>query len=155
LIGKNFKLIAEGSYLDAHYVSFPDAASTYLGKQDGQETQNLSGAPLDFAPRWSGTLTAEYATTIFDDYRLTADLTPIFNSSYFNSNGTDDPQLLIKSSMRWDGQLTLAQLSKHWAIDIIGKNLTNRVIVVEPDQNEIPGAKQEPRNVALQFRYKW
>jgi hypothetical protein len=86
---------------------------------------------------------------------LISDLSPFFQSQYFNSNGTDDPNDLIKASIRLDAKLTLEQTSQNWAIDLIGKNLTDRVIVVLPSSNEVPGGKQEPRTVAIQGRYKF
>lgn len=150
---KNFRLIANATYLDARYGSYPNAAPTYLQKQHHVASQNLSGAPTDFAPKWSGSVTPEVRIDIADEYELRADVTPIFTSSYFNSSGTDDPNELVGGSIRWDGRLTLEQFAQHWEVDLIGKNLTNRVIVVQPDANELPGAKQEPRNLALQVRY--
>jgi outer membrane receptor protein involved in Fe transport len=155
VVSDNVRLSADITYLDAYYKNFANAAPTVLQTQDGVKSQDLSGAPLDFASKWSGSVTAEYRANLAANYRLISDLSPFFQSQYFNSNGTDDPNDLIKASIRLDAKLTLEQTSQNWAIDLIGKNLTDRVIVVLPSSNEVPGGKQEPRTVAIQGRYKF
>ena len=150
---ENFRVSANITYLDSHYTSFPNASPTTLQVQNKITSQSLSGSPLDFASKWSGSLSADYMVNLPGDFRLTAEVTPIFESPYFNSNGSDDPVMLIKSSLRWDGRITLEQPDKRWAIDLIGKNITNRVIAVA--QNASIGGKEEPVNVSLQLRYHW
>jgi hypothetical protein len=57
----------------------------------------------------------------------------------------------VNAYTRLDGRLTFESPGGRWAIDLIGKNLTDRIIVVLPG---IPtAAKEEPRNGAVQFRY--
>ncbi len=152
---RNFNLSANVTYLDARYQSYPNAAPTAPQKAAGAKTQNLTDRPLDFAPRWSGSVNAEFRHDIGIGYRLTADLGPFFQSSYYNSAGTDDPTFLIGSNVRLDGKLTFESLGRRWAIDLIGKNLTNEVIPVSYGTNNVSGGKEEPRNVAVQLRYKW
>jgi hypothetical protein len=47
--------------------------------------------------------------------------------------------------------LTLAAVGRNLAVDLIGKNLTDRIIPIR-NQNGF-GQKREPRTGALQFRY--
>jgi hypothetical protein len=77
-------------------------------------------------------------------------LDPYFTSSY----NEQDPYVLGTSAyVRLDARLVLAASGGHWAIDVIGKNLTDRIIV---DSGSLYGATKEmPRNVAVQFRYRY
>ncbi len=150
-----FRLALNVAYLDAYYSDYPAASPTFLEKQQGIKSQSLSGRPLDFAPKWSGSVSADYRFKLPSDFVLTADLSPFLQSSYFNSNGTDDPNFLIKGNVRLDGRLTLDSPSRRWAVDLIGKNLTNADIPVTFGTNDVRGGKEEPFNVAIQGRYRW
>lgn len=155
VISRNFNVAANVTYLDATYVDYPNAAPTTVQKQGGLKTQNLSGRPLDFASKWSGSINAEYKESIGDNHRLLADIGPFFQTKYYNSAGTDDPYFLIKGNVRLDGKLTFESTKGRWAVDLIGKNLTNAVIPVSYGTNDALGGKEEPRNIAVQFRYTW
>jgi len=54
--------------------------------------------------------------------------------------------------MRLDGRLSLEQPGGRWALDLIGKNLTDRIIA---DFSYSGASKEQPRNVAVQFRVKF
>ena len=151
----HFRLSANINYLEAYYSSYPNAVPTYLQSAEGAKSQNLIGQPLDFASKWSGSATAEFITNTAGDYRFSADLSPFYQTHYFNSAGTDDPQLSDPRRLRLDGKLTLENTREHWAIDILGKNLTNNVIPVAYTTSVIVGGKEEPVNVSIQGRYKW
>lgn len=155
VLNRNFSLAANVTYLDARYQQYDNASPTFLQKQNGVKSQNLSGRPLDFAPKWSGSVNAEYKQDIGSDYQLTVDMGPFFQTKYYNSAGTDDPNFVIGGSVRLDGKISLESVNGRWAIDLIGKNLTNRVIPVSYGTDNTLGGKQEPRNVAVQLRYKW
>ena len=155
VVTPDFRLSANATYLDAHYLSFPKASTTLLQKQQGITSQDLSGRPLDFAPTWSGAFSAEYRFHLPRGFLLSADVSPFFQTSYFNSNGTDDPNFLIKGHVRLDGKLTLDSPGRRWALDLIGKNLTDANIPVFFGTNNLPGGKEEPINIAGQLRYRW
>jgi hypothetical protein len=57
------------------------------------------------------------------------------------------------SYVRLDGRITLASSASGWSVDVIGKNLTDKVIIA--NASIYVAQKEEPRNVALQFRYRW
>jgi outer membrane receptor protein involved in Fe transport len=157
LATSNFRIIADVTYLDARYTDFTNAPPTYeqSALKPAPAFQSLNGKPLDFAPDWSGAVTAEYRAPVMGGYKLTGSLTPIFTSSYYNSNGTDDPLFRIPGSVRLDGKLTLDNPTERWAVDLIGRNLTDKVIPLSIGSNTTQGGKEEPRNVAVQFRYRW
>jgi hypothetical protein len=55
--------------------------------------------------------------------------------------------------MRLDARMSFEREGGPWAIDLIGKNLTDHTILVF----NTPGfsSKEQPRNVAVQFRYRY
>ena len=55
--------------------------------------------------------------------------------------------------VRLDARITLTSPDERWAIDLIGKNLTDRNILTSGGFGT--ATKQPPRNVAIQFRYYW
>jgi len=126
--------------------------------------QDLSGRPTGFAPRVSGNLTASYIANLPREYRLTASASGIYSSSYYYANnGTDDDLLKQGGYGRLDSQLTLESPDRRWAVDLIGKNLTDRIIVEGgTGGTSLPTSlgstllrKEQPRNFALQLRYHW
>jgi outer membrane receptor protein involved in Fe transport len=168
VLTKDLRISANITYLDAHYVRFPNAQQTTLqgfcaGNSGGSYVlpycsiypnpvpgiADLSGTSLLFSPRWSGSVAISYSMQLPRDYKFTTALSPYFTSSY----NEQDPYLLGTSGyVRLDARLTLAFPDGRWDVDLIGKNLTDRVIVTSYG-NFGPITKQEPRNIAVQFRY--
>jgi len=91
--------------------------------------------------------------TLPGDFRLTTEVTPYFTSGYFYSIGYDDIQPRAAGYWRLDARLTLETPDKHWAFDVIGKNLTDRVIIDSAAAGL--ATKESPLNVAGQVRYQW
>lgn len=152
-------LTAHTTYLDAYYVSYPDGGATALQQRNGFRVQDLSGRPTRFAPEWSGGLTATYSTLISDNVRLSAEVNAQFSSRFYIHPSIDD-ELAQEGYRRLDGRLSLETADRRWAIDVIGKNLTNRDILVWA--SGLPTAlgstmkqRQQPRNVAVQLRHRW
>jgi outer membrane receptor protein involved in Fe transport len=156
---RQFRLTANLTYLDAYYVSYPNVSATQLQQFHGINTQDLSGQPTEFAPKWSGSLSGAYTVALPDTISLTAEVTELFSSPYFLS-GTDDPTVQQKSYQRLDARLSLENIGGHWAFDVIGKNLTDRTILTFAAPYTLsPGslyaAKQSTRSIAAQVRFKW
>jgi iron complex outermembrane receptor protein len=165
VISRDLRLTANLAYLDSHYLSYPNAvgsslqqfcAATYVlpycsvyprpvpafADKSGQQTQ--------YSPRWSGSVTVSYSRLLADDYQFTAALNPYFTSSY----NQQDPYIIGTAGyVRLDARLSLASADDRWGLDLIGKNLTDRVIVTFA--RIYYAAKEEPRNVAVQVRYRW
>ena len=55
-----------------------------------------------------------------------AELSPYFSSRY---DVMDDPLQRQASDIRLDGRLGIESPNKHWALELIGKNLTDRQII--------------------------
>jgi hypothetical protein len=127
-----------GSYILPYCARYPNPVPAVA---------DLSGFPTLYAPKWSGALRASYTTLFAGGHRFTADLSPFFTSSY-----NPDPDGLFPSLgnyVRWDARLQLETPDGHWAFAIIGKNLADRIIATTLNTRE------EPRNLAAQFRFKW
>jgi hypothetical protein len=85
-------------------------------------------------------------------FRFTTDLSPFFSSSY-NLDRDNFFPLGTPAYVRLDGGLTLDTPDGHWGIDLIGKNLTDRIIILNPNSDIYDRANEQPRNVAIQVRY--
>ena len=155
----DFRLAANATYDDAHYVRYPNVTATQLQQLFGAANQDLSGRPTDFAPKWSASLTGSYTQHLPGEFELTGKVTGFFTSSYY-MDGTDDPTVRQTAYTRLDAQLTLLSPDGHWAVDLIGKNLTDRTILTFAQAAPIAlGStavqREMPRNIAGQIRYQW
>jgi iron complex outermembrane recepter protein len=168
-VTKKLRLSANVTYLDSKYVSYPNGSATTLQAFCRQSAANYnansqcsvfpfpvpllhdySGQPTAYAPKWSGSITASYGIRLPGEYKLTTDLIPYFSSSF---NPTNDPYKLGTAGyVRLDARLTLTSPDSRWAFDLIGKNLTDRIIV-DGASSLYFATKEEPRNVSVQFRY--
>jgi outer membrane receptor protein involved in Fe transport len=176
----NLRLSSNVTYLDSYYVSYPNVTLTgvqtfcranpavaYCAMQfpgGVPALQNLSGHPTEFAPRWSGDLSAAYSADLPRNYRFSAEMGGYFSSNYnYANNGTDDDLLQQSGYVRLDGRLSIESVDQRWAVDLIGKNLTDRIIVAAgTGGTSLPSSlgslllqRQMTRNFALQFRYHW
>ena len=156
-INRRMRISADLTYDDAHYLRYPNVSPTQFEQFLGETEQDLSGKPTEFAPRWSGALTESYTFPFSSRYQLTSSLTGIFSSSYYLT-GNDDPTVQERPYARLDARLTFEAPDHHWAVDLIGKNLTDANILTFGIQ--WPTAlgstwlqKQEPLNVAVQVRF--
>jgi iron complex outermembrane receptor protein len=173
VINDNFRISTVGSYLDSHYVHYTGDALTSAQTLAYNQcvtasgkvacaplaTQDLSGGATILAPKWSGSVTGAYQTLIGGDYHLAANLTAIYSTSYF-LEATDDPLIEAPGYVRVDAGLTIESPDRRWAVDLIGKNLTDQNIRYFGSQQtqslgSILMTKEEPRNVAIQLRYHW
>jgi iron complex outermembrane receptor protein len=144
---------ADITYLDARFVSYRNAAGTVLEQFNGQ-LQDLSGARTQFSPDWSGSIAATFTTPVAGLYKVTTELSPYFTTGYHVIFLIDKDFFWQDPYVRLDGRLSFEPQDGHWAVDLIGKNLTDRTIITafgSPYQ----ASKQEPRNVAVQFRFHW
>ena len=141
------------TYLDSYFVNYAEGPPTGIQDAQGISSQNLSGKRTPYSPRWNGSLNAAFVTPLFRDYQFRAEMTPFYSSAYFNGVGSD---LLgrQRAYARLDGRLTFERVGGRWAIDIIGKNLTDHIIMAGGG-SPTASSKQEPINVAAQLRLKW
>lgn len=154
VLGPAFRISANATWLEAYFVDYKNGPATVLQQFQGQQFRDLSGSVPQFAPRWSGSVNAQYSLTLPGQYKLTAELSPYFSAGYHVIFLIDKDFFWQPSYVRLDSRLTLDSPSGKWAIDVIGKNVTNRTII-SAFGSPYQGSKQEPANVAAQFRYRF
>ena len=175
-----FRFQTAVNYLNARYLSYPGVTLTatqsycrtnpkiagcVLEFPNGVgPTQDLSGKPTNFAPTWSGSLSASYTAALPRGYHfITQADVHASTTYYFGTSGTDDPELMQPGYARLDGRFTLEGPSGNWGLDLILKNLTDKVIFAGgAGANNLPASQgstllqiDQPRNVAVQGRYRW
>jgi outer membrane receptor protein involved in Fe transport len=136
-------LSANVNYDDAYYTRFlaPCFAGETIGEGCAVTTatglvQDLKGAQLPSAPRWTGSLTVEYKQPIND--KLVASLAA---SGRYSSSYNVSPLREVNASQgqytTLDMRASIATSDNHLEFSVIGKNLTNKWI--ETSTNEVPG----------------
>ena len=158
ILNRLFRIGAQATYLDAYYVSYPNASPTALQQQNRQLTQDLSDRPTQFAPDTSASVTVAF-TPMLGSYQLTTEVRGFVSSNFYLS-AQDDDLLRQDSYTRLDARISLEQPGKGWGVDIVGKNLTdeNILVLATPMATSNGGSlqqKEQPRNVAIQGRYRW
>jgi iron complex outermembrane recepter protein len=153
VVNRNFRLSANVTYLESFYISYPGGDATILQEYHGAQFQDLSGQATEFAPRWSGSVNAAYTMFLPSGLKFITEVSPFFSSRYY-LHDNDDPFFEQGPYARLDGRFTLESADGRWGVDLIGKNLTNRIVIAG-----VGGvyniSKEEPLNLALQFRYHW
>jgi len=177
-----FRFQTAVTYLDARYLNFPGvqltAAQSYCHAAATAKTpgcvqefpngvpalQDLAGRPTTFAPTWSGSVTTSYTVALPRGYHFITEADVNATTTYFYGiGGNDDPGLQQPGYARLDGRLSLEGPKGRWAIDVILKNLTDKVIFMGgAGGTALPVSNgstllqiDQPRNVAVQARYQW
>jgi outer membrane receptor protein involved in Fe transport len=125
------------AYNEAQFTSFPlspcwggqTAAEGCVTHPDGSMSQDLQGRTPYQAPRWAGSLSANYDMSLKPNYVLGFSGVATFSSGYFT---TAD---LLPSGYQggWatmDASIRFAKSDQTWQVALIGRNLTNRLYVV-------------------------
>ena len=159
VLSKEFRLLSNITYLNSRYVDYRNAAPTAVDIATGLSEQDLSGRPTEYAPDWSASVTASYTQTLPGGYLFIMDLSPFFTSSYYLL-ASEDYEGRQPGYMRLDARLSFESPDRHWAVDLIGKNLTNRQILqfssIEPTSTgSFLVDKEMGANAAIQARFKW
>jgi iron complex outermembrane receptor protein len=176
-----FRLKTAVTYLNARYLDYPNvtltAAQTYCRTTNPKApdcatlfpngvpaSQNLAGQPTSYAPNVSGSVLTSYTAVLPRGYRFITEASVNATTTYFYGNGgTDDPQQKQPGYARLDGRLSLESPESHWALDVILKNLTDKIIILGgAGGTSLPASAgstllqiDQPRNVSVQARYTW
>ena len=181
-VQSGFRFRTDVTYLDSRYIDFKNVTDTgfqtycstaanvkipacLAAFPNGVGTlQDLSGKPTEFAPTWSGSVTTSYSFSLPRGYHFITEADALGSTDYyFGNNGTDDPQLMQQGYIRLDGRLSLESPNERWAVDIIMKNLTDKLIFLGgAGGTALPISSgstllqvDQPRNFAIQARYQW
>jgi iron complex outermembrane recepter protein len=120
-----FQLRASLSYLDTRYLDFPNGPCTAYQTAANPDdcTQDLSGKPRPFAPKWSGNAGASY-TLPLGQRALSIEPTVRFSSRYSQAVN-NDPELFQSGYAKLDTRIAYGPDNRRWELALVGTNLTN------------------------------
>ena len=88
-------------------------------------TQDLTGRPTTFAPKWQGNFGAQYETDpVIGGFTVTLRGDVNFNSGMYTTNDLN-PQGWTQGSTLWSGRVTLTSPDRSLALALYGENLTD------------------------------
>jgi iron complex outermembrane receptor protein len=108
-------------YADAHYVHYNDAPPV---SSSSDSTQNLSGRPLELAPKWTASLVPAYMLPLPGPLRVTLGGDVLYRSQRY-LDLDDDPEKLQKATLVYDARVTAATPADGWTVTLAGHNLTD------------------------------
>jgi outer membrane receptor protein involved in Fe transport len=137
----------------------------------GRPPDALDGINCDYAgqtnlltPEYSGTLSATWFDEFSNGMGFDAALDLLFSGDYLLTP-TLDPRFVQDSYVRLNGRLALTLPGGQWEIALVGKNLTDEVIVNYGNYPPLAGPTfgalgffafiEQPRSVALQVTWKY
>nr|WP_087575619.1 TonB-dependent receptor [Sphingomonas sp. CDS-1] len=104
----------------------------------GPESQNLAGAPLKTAPRWSATWGAALSRPLTDSTSFRAGWTFAYSSSY-QTEDRNDPLGVQKPYLTINANLGVSGANDRWSLDLIGTNLTDELFMVTSNSQPFTG----------------
>jgi len=128
------------NYNRARYTRFP-GAPCYAGQSQAEGCnvavtdatgtfirQNLSGAPLSMAPKWTGNFGVSYDRPVGNGLKMGASADVRYSDSYLAS-AFGNPASKVHSYATLDASIRLGAENERWEVALVGKNLTNRFYV--------------------------
>ncbi|MYM00096.1 TonB-dependent receptor [Novosphingobium sp. FGD1] len=122
------------NYDKARYTDFP-LAPCYAGQTPaegcnlaGNARQDLGGAPLSVAPRWTGNLGINYEVSVGTSNKLGFNVDSRYSASYLAS-GFGNPLSRQDKFLTIDAGVRFGAEDDNWQLAVIGKNLTNQFYV--------------------------
>ncbi len=124
------------NYNKANYTSFAQApcyagqtiaeGCTFVGGLDAR--QNLNGAPLSVAPKWTGNFGVGYDAPVGNGLKFGVNVDTRYSGSYLasgfgNADSRQGKYAVLDAGVRFGAE------DDNWTIALIGKNLTNRFYV--------------------------
>jgi len=169
---REFQIRAAGGYNKAKYLSFPGGAC-YQGQPVGEDacrpatdpvgianTQDLSGAALVRAPKWSLNGGVTYDVPLSADMTFGASVDANYTSGYWLLEN-ENPAGWQKGFARLNATVRLYQPADKWELAFIGRNLTNKYYGIAGAEQPFgqAGAIWEnigrPRELLLQATYRF
>jgi len=171
VLTEQLTLNAAFAYLDASYKSFADAACNELqavawiagGGARATCVQDLSGAPLQFSPEFSGNIALDFLTPVSDSMELRINLDAMYSDEY-QVAADQDAVLAQGSFIKVNARIQLASSNDTWSLALLAKNITDEKTTTWG--NDVPLASQgfgqtyfqhidAPRSVEIQAAYKF
>ncbi|WP_161554139.1 TonB-dependent receptor [Stenotrophobium rhamnosiphilum] len=137
---RGLSLSSSLGFADARYKSYHEAPAI---AGSGKSTQDLTGKPLAFAPRWTGSLIPSYSQNV-DPLGLVATFAAdiLYRSSRY-LDVDDDERKLQPSTTILNARAIIARPDDSWVISVAAQNITNQLIY-----DQIVGQPLAPGNLA-------
>jgi len=125
-------------------------------------SQNLKGFQLVRAPLWTGSAGFAYRGKVSDTIKMVLNGNAVYSSAY-DANVRYDPRSRQKPFMIVNAGIGIQASNKSWAVDLIGRNLTNEIYFTgsggvlplggtsPTSPGEMQGPLSNPRTVMLQL----
>ena len=149
-------------YNKARYISFPLAPCG--ARSDGDcvpnGTHSLAGNPLVRAPDWSGNAGAVYDVPLGSGLRLGLNADIQFSSKYYTQEDIN-PLASQDAFVKLNAGVRLHDEDDKWELAFIGRNLTNKYILLYTTDMLLGGANQflsgsgRPRELAVQGTFRF
>lgn len=149
-------LTSDLGYLDARYDSYRNAPATADSSEDSQD---LSGRPLQRAPRFSGSVQLDYLTGL-PVLKVPMALGLVAEGASHQFLNIDlDPIDAQPGYVRYNAYLAFSDGSQRFTLRLIGRNLADRVVRREAADVAIVGAHSAglfpPRSFAAELGYRF
>jgi iron complex outermembrane receptor protein len=120
---RNFSVTSSFAYLDSKFTNFANASN--LPGLPG--TQNLTGKPNTFSPKWSGNVAVDWTHDIGSSgMNVALNGNVSFISDQFVGTVNDaNPQSLADGYALLGARLTINGPDDRWSLSVFGRNLTN------------------------------
>ncbi|MBB5708228.1 TonB-dependent receptor [Sphingopyxis panaciterrulae] len=129
----DFSLSANIGYLDAKYLDYANAPCPILPTDPALVARiapicpvpNLGGGRKAYAPKWSGSVSANYSTDLSSDLKLKLGSWLYFSSRYFQQANVD----LLTSQpgyAKLDLRASIGSIDDRWEFGIVAKNVTDK-----------------------------
>ncbi len=161
----NLRVDASLGFLDATYDDFPNGpctASQLEGLATGcinGERQDLTGAPLNYAPDVSGSLRFAYDRPMGNSLRLSSYLDIKYTDEFFTALD-NEPVLAPDSHSKLDFGIGLGDQDDTWDVGVLVHNVTDEKTFRAG--GDMPTSNlsyifllEKPRTVAIQGNYRW
>ena len=120
---RNFSVTSSIAYLDSAFTDFRDASN--LPGLTG--TQDLTGKPNTFSPKWSGNVAVDWSGDLGDSgmrWGVNGNMSFI-SKQYVGTVNDANPQSLADGYALLGARITLSGPDDRWSISAFGKNLAN------------------------------
>jgi outer membrane receptor protein involved in Fe transport len=102
-------------------------------------TQDLSGHPLAFAPKWTATVIPSYTLRLPRYMTAVFAIDVLYRSIQF-LNPDNDPRKMQPGTTQINARIGLGDLTKNWKLTFVGHNLTDKVVLDQAvDEPLAPG----------------
>jgi outer membrane receptor protein involved in Fe transport len=155
------RLSANIGYLRARYTEFRDAPCYTLqtAAQGCVNTvQDLSGKPMQFAPKIKGSVDAQYRVPVSNGLELTFWARAYYSDSFALTIDLD-PLSFQESYTKYDASIALEGGDGRWRIALIGQNLSDKLTSnfgnTGPGDRSVFRFAEPPRGLVLQGRIEF